>query len=89
MAEAIAGNVAPLNEPDLIREVALMSDKTDIREEIVQLRSHFGQFEQLLDSSEGQDQETGFPRSRDVSRVKHDRFQSQRCVYCSTCRRFR
>jgi uncharacterized protein (TIGR00255 family) len=61
VAEAIsAGEVAPLSEPDLIREVALMSDKADIREEIVRLRSHFGQFENLLNGTESQGRKLDF-----------------------------
>jgi uncharacterized protein (TIGR00255 family) len=61
VAEAIsAGEVAPLSEPDLIREVALMSDKADIREEIVRLRSHFGQFENLLHGTESQGRKLDF-----------------------------
>jgi uncharacterized protein (TIGR00255 family) len=61
VAEAIsAGDVAPLAEPDLIREVALMSDKADIREEIVRLRSHFAQFEQLIKAKESQGRKLDF-----------------------------
>lgn len=61
VAEAIsAGDVAPLSEPDLIREVALMSDKTDIREELVRLRSHFEQFEKMLDGAESQGRKLDF-----------------------------
>lgn len=61
VAEAIsAGEAAPLAEPDLIREVALMSDKTDIREEIVRLRSHFAQFEQLVQAKESQGRKLDF-----------------------------
>lgn len=61
IAEAIsAGEVAPLGEPDLIREVALMSDKADIREEIVRLRSHFGQFQILLNGPESQGRKLDF-----------------------------
>lgn len=87
VAEAIsAGDVAPLNEPDLIREVALMSDKTDIREEIVRLRSHFGQFEQLLDSSEGQGRKLDFlvqemfRESNTIGSKASDAFIAQRVV---------
>ena len=52
--------VAPLAEPDLIREVALMSDKADIREELVRLRSHFAQFEQLIKAKESQGRKLDF-----------------------------
>jgi uncharacterized protein (TIGR00255 family) len=61
VAEAIsAGEAAPLSEPDLIREVALMSDKADIREEIVRLRSHFTQFDSLVRGKESQGRKLDF-----------------------------
>jgi uncharacterized protein (TIGR00255 family) len=61
VAEAIsAGEVAPLSEPDLIREVALMSDRADIREEIVRLRSHFAQFDSLVSGKESQGRKLDF-----------------------------
>jgi len=37
---------------DLIREVALFTDRTDISEELVRLRSHIDQFERLLSVTE-------------------------------------
>lgn len=87
VAEAIAaGDVAPLSEPDLIREVALMSDKADIREEIVRLRSHFGQFEHLLDSKESQGRKLDFlvqemfRESNTIGSKACDAFIAQRVV---------
>lgn len=54
IAEATAGGATPIqvSDQDLIREVALISDKTDIREEIVRLNSHFVQFHTLIHGSE-------------------------------------
>ncbi|MBI1346430.1 YicC family protein [bacterium] len=37
---------------DLIREVALFTDRTDISEELVRLRSHLDQFERMISSQE-------------------------------------
>lgn len=45
------GQVA-VQESDLAREVLLLADKVDIREEIVRLRSHCDQFESLLDEAD-------------------------------------
>jgi uncharacterized protein (TIGR00255 family) len=56
-----SGSSAPLvQDADLIREVAILSDKTDIREEIVRLCSHFVQFEELLSSTESQGRRLDF-----------------------------
>lgn len=49
-----------LQESDLIREVLIMADKADIREEIVRLRSHFDQFEQLLAAEQSQGRKLDF-----------------------------
>jgi uncharacterized protein (TIGR00255 family) len=49
-----------LQEGDLIREVLLMADKADIREEIVRLRSHFDQFKNLLADSTSQGRKLDF-----------------------------
>lgn len=38
---------------DLLREVSIFAERTDISEEIVRLRSHLEQFEQLLGTAEG------------------------------------
>lgn len=54
LADASVGGAAAIqvSDQDLIREVALMSDKIDIREEIVRLNSHFVQFHTLIHGSE-------------------------------------
>ena len=51
---------AKLQEADLLREVLLMADKTDIREEIVRLRSHVTQFRNLLGAPESQGRKLDF-----------------------------
>jgi uncharacterized protein (TIGR00255 family) len=87
VAEAIsAGDVTPLAEPDLIREVALMSDKADIREEIVRLRSHFDQFNRMLAGSESQGRKLDFlvqeifRESNTIGSKASDAFIAQRVV---------
>ena len=52
LTAALAEIGGHLPEGDVVREVLLMADKADIREEIVRLRSHFSQFEQLLGAAE-------------------------------------
>ena len=49
-----------LQEADLAREVLIMADKADIREEIVRLRSHFSQFQKLLGDEESQGRKLDF-----------------------------
>ncbi len=51
---------ATLQEADLAREVLIMADRADIREEIVRLRSHFSQFQKLLDDDESQGRKLDF-----------------------------
>ena len=42
-----------LDESKLIQEVAIMSDRCDITEEVVRLRSHISQFNELLNTESG------------------------------------
>ncbi len=51
---------AKLNESDVAREVLIMADRADIREEIVRIRSHFAQFRTLLDAGESQGRKLDF-----------------------------
>lgn len=41
-----------LNPADLLREVSLFAERSDISEEILRLRSHLGQFDKLLEAEE-------------------------------------
>lgn len=49
---AIAEHQVTLNASDLIKETAVFSDRSDISEEIVRLKSHLEQFETFLKSEE-------------------------------------
>lgn len=49
-----------IQDSDLIREVLLLADKVDIREEIVRLRSHFEQFASMLSNPESQGRKLDF-----------------------------
>ncbi|MFK7735898.1 MAG: YicC/YloC family endoribonuclease [Pirellulaceae bacterium] len=49
-----------LQEADLAREVLIMADKADIREEVVRLASHLDQFNNLLNSGESQGRKLDF-----------------------------
>src|SRR4030095_11654890 len=42
--QALHDSGVPVAEPDLIREVSIFSDRSDINEEITRLRSHLDQF---------------------------------------------
>jgi uncharacterized protein (TIGR00255 family) len=53
LKKALAEFEVTLEPSDLIREVSLFTDRSDISEEIVRLRSHLGQFAATLESSEG------------------------------------
>jgi uncharacterized protein (TIGR00255 family) len=46
------GVAVELEPRDLIREVAIFSERADISEEIVRLRAHLGQFAQVIDEPE-------------------------------------
>ena len=50
--EALSQFQATIEPLDLVREVCLFSDRSDISEEIVRLRSHLGQFAQAMQSAE-------------------------------------
>ncbi|MEY3032908.1 MAG: YicC family protein [Planctomycetia bacterium] len=48
VAKVLESHQASLSENDLIREVALLADRSDISEELVRLESHVEQFRSLL-----------------------------------------
>lgn len=60
LSKVLAELGAKLQEADLAREVLIMADRADIREEIVRLRSHFDQFEKLLSTEESQGRKLDF-----------------------------
>lgn len=60
LAAVLPDGTLDLAEPDIRREVLVMADKADIREEIVRLRSHFDQFEKLLGADESQGRKLDF-----------------------------
>ncbi len=49
---ALAEHQITLNASDLLKEVAVYSDRADISEEIVRLRSHLDQFEKFVQADE-------------------------------------
>lgn len=60
IAEALGSVAGDLKEADLSREIVLMADRSDVREELVRLRSHFGQFAELLGSETSQGRKLDF-----------------------------
>ncbi len=60
LGPALAEVGAQIQDSDLIREVLLMTDKFDIREEIVRLRSHFDQFQLLIADTSSQGRKLDF-----------------------------
>lgn len=57
---ALAEVNGTISDSDVIREVLLLADKVDVREEIVRLRSHFEQFAGLLQDKESQGRKLDF-----------------------------
>ena len=60
LQQALAAIGAEVQPSDLIREVQLFVERSDIREEIVRLRSHNQQFETLLQEPESQGRKLDF-----------------------------
>ncbi|MCA9133923.1 MAG: YicC family protein [Planctomycetales bacterium] len=60
LSKALAEVGGQLQEADLVREVLIMADKADIREELVRLKSHFAQFRSLLAAEESQGRKLDF-----------------------------
>ncbi|RMF43270.1 MAG: YicC family protein [Planctomycetota bacterium] len=60
LADYLGENGAEVEASDLLREVLLFADRSDIREEIVRMRSHLAQFEQLFDAPESQGRKMDF-----------------------------
>jgi uncharacterized protein (TIGR00255 family) len=60
LAQSLAEIGGQIQETDLVREILLMADKADIREEVVRLRSHFLQFQSLLDDPTSQGRKLDF-----------------------------
>ncbi|OYW23967.1 MAG: YicC family protein [Planctomycetales bacterium 12-60-4] len=58
--EALAGAGVTLEPNDLLREVALFTDRSDISEELVRLRSHLEQFTQLMTANASQGRKLDF-----------------------------
>lgn len=60
LAQSLAEVGGQIQETDLIREILVMADRADIREEVVRLRSHFFQFQALLDDTSSQGRKLDF-----------------------------
>ena len=60
LTRALAEVGAQLQESDVVREVLIMADKADIREEVVRLNSHFEQFSKLLQNEQSQGRKLDF-----------------------------
>ena len=60
LAQSLAEIGGQIQETDLVKEILVMADKADIREEVVRLRSHFLQFQTLLDDSSSQGRKLDF-----------------------------
>jgi uncharacterized protein (TIGR00255 family) len=60
LAQSLAEIGGRIQETDLVREILVMADKADIREEVVRLRSHFLQFQTLVDDASSQGRKLDF-----------------------------
>ncbi len=54
MANLLAGSGAAVREEDLLREVAVFAERSDIAEEVARLQGHLDQFARIIDSSNGE-----------------------------------
>lgn len=60
LTQSLAEVGGQIQETDLVREILLMADKADIREEVVRLRSHFLQFQMLIEDPQSQGRKLDF-----------------------------
>ncbi len=60
LTQSLAEIGGVIQEMDLVREILLMADKADIREEVVRLRSHFLQFQMLIEDPASQGRKLDF-----------------------------
>ena len=67
-----------LDPADLVREVSLFAERSDISEEIVRLRSHLEQFDAIMAAAGECGPETRIPHPGNVPRGQHDRLEGQR-----------
>lgn len=90
LTRALAEVGASLQDGDLVREVLLMADKADIREEIVRLRSHIDQFETLISEEDSQGRKLDFliqemfRETNTIGSKSGDAFIAQRVVDMKT-----
>ena len=67
-----------LDPADLIREVSIFAERSDISEEIVRLRSHLEQFGTIMTGRGQRRPQARISYPGDVSRGQHDRLEMQR-----------
>ena len=60
VAELLRGTNASVGDSDLIREVSLFADRSDINEELTRLRSHLSQFESFIADEQSQGRKLEF-----------------------------
>lgn len=60
VTELLRGAEATVSDADLIREVSMFADRSDINEEITRLRSHLDQFRAFLDDEQSQGRKLDF-----------------------------
>ena len=63
---------------DLIREVAVFAERTDIAEEVTRLRAHLDQYLSIVEAPEKRRQEARICRSGDGPRDQHHRLKGRR-----------
>lgn len=83
--KALAEFQVTLDPADLLREVSLFSERSDISEEVVRLRSHLEQFDQLVESPESAGRKLDFltqemGRETNTIGAKANDVQIARCV---------
>ena len=76
--QALAELNVTVEPADLLREVSLFADRSDISEEIVRLRSHLQQYEAALHAAGKLRPQAGIHRPGNGPRSQHDRLQGER-----------
>ena len=52
MQSLLAGSGAEVRDEDLLREVAIFAERSDVAEEVARLQGHLGQFTQIIDETD-------------------------------------
>ncbi len=75
MCKSAAEFQVTVNPQDLLREISIFTEKVDISEELVRLRSHLQQFADITKEKESNGRKLEFLIQETVPRNQHDWFK--------------